>query len=127
MAYPFAINGHMRLIVDAQVLDLMDFADALHVGSITAGTEDDRDTCAWIDVRGRDEGSGSVVDEGRELCGNILGTPRVKHAQCSNGCVHRKERKKRTCLSKLSRNIAATSRPSVLLAPKPLVQRMSSP
>ena len=59
----------------------MDLADALHVGSITASTEDDCDTCAWIDVRRRDEGSSGVVDEGREFCGHILGTPRVKHAQ----------------------------------------------
>lgn len=84
-AYPFAIDGHLRLIVDAQVLDLMDIADALHVGRITASTEDDCDTCAWIDVRRRDEGSGSVVDERREFCGHILGTPRFKHTL--NGCV----------------------------------------
>ncbi len=71
----------MRLIVDPQVFDLMDLADALHVRSITASTEDDCDTCAWIDVRRRDEGSGSVVDERREFCRYILGTPRVKHAQ----------------------------------------------
>jgi len=77
-AYPFAIDGHLRLIVDAQVLDFMNLADALHVGSITAGTEDDCDACAWIDVRRRDEGSGGVVDERRELCGHILETPRVQ-------------------------------------------------
>lgn len=75
----------MRLIVDAQVLDLMDLADALHVGSITASTEDNCDTCAWIDVRRRDERSGGVVDERRELCGHILGTPRVQTRP--NGCV----------------------------------------
>jgi hypothetical protein len=122
--YPFAIDGHLRLIVYAQVLDLMDLADALHVGSITASTEDDCDTRAWIDVRRRDEGSGSVVDERRELCGHILGTPRV---QTRSMAVSEKGEKRLTCLFKLSRNIAATSRPSVLVAPKPLVQRMSSP
>jgi hypothetical protein len=121
-AYPFAIDGHLRLVVDAQVFDLMDLPDALHVGSITAGAEDHRNTRARIDVRRRDEGSGSVVDERRQLCGHILGTPRVKH---DDSCV--REERKLTCLFKLSRNIAATSRPSVLAAPKPLVQRMSSP
>jgi hypothetical protein len=41
--------------------------------------------------------------------------------------VSEKGERKLTSLFKLSRNIAATSRPSVLGAPKPLVQRMSSP
>lgn len=82
--YPFAVDGHLGLVVDAQVFDLMDLSDALHVGSITASTEDHCNTRVRIDVRGRDEGSGGVVDERRKLCGHILGTPRVKHA---NGSV----------------------------------------
>lgn len=59
----------------------MDLADALHVCSITASTEDDCDTRARIDVRRRDEGSGSVIDERRELRRHILAIPRVKQAQ----------------------------------------------
>lgn len=58
----------------------MDLANALHIGRITASTKDDCDTCPWVDVGRRYEGSSSVVDERRELCGNILETPRVKHA-----------------------------------------------
>ena len=78
-AYPFAIDSHQRLVVDAQILDLRDVPNALHVGSITASTEDDRDTRARIDIRRRDEGSSRVVDKCCQLCGNVLGQPRVKH------------------------------------------------
>ena len=69
----------MRIVVDAQVFDLVDLPNALHVGSIAPSTEDHCNTCARIDVRRCDEGSGGIVDERRQLCGHILGTPRVKH------------------------------------------------
>ncbi len=75
----------------------MDLADALHVCSITASTEDHCDTCARIDVRRCDEGSGSVVDERRQFCGHILGTPRVKHAQWL--CLRRRREGEETHMS----------------------------
>jgi hypothetical protein len=44
-----------------------------------------------------------------------------------NGALEERRTQRLTYFFKLSRNMAATSRPSVLGAPKPFVQRMSSP
>ena len=72
MTYPF-IDGHLCLVVDAQVFDLVNPPDALHVSSITTSTEDQCNTRVWVDVPRCDEGSGGVVDERMKLCGHILG------------------------------------------------------
>ena len=74
-----AVDGHLCLVVDAHVFDLVNPPDALHVSSsITTSTEDQCNTRVRVDVLRRDEGSGGVVDERVKLCGHILGTPKVK-------------------------------------------------
>jgi hypothetical protein len=45
-----AVDGHLCLVVDAQVFNLVDLPDALHVSSITASTEDHCNTRVWVDV-----------------------------------------------------------------------------
>jgi hypothetical protein len=71
-AYPFTVDSHACLVVDAQVLDFGDFPDAFHVGGITAGTKDDCDTCARVYIRRGDEGPGSVINDRSQLCRHIL-------------------------------------------------------
>jgi hypothetical protein len=48
--YPFAVDGHLCLVVDAQVFDLVDLPDALHVSSITTSTEDHCNTRVRVPV-----------------------------------------------------------------------------
>ena len=63
ITHPFAIDGHVRIVVDSQVLDFRDGPNALHIRGITASTEDHRDTRLRVDVRRSNERSGSVIDE----------------------------------------------------------------
>jgi hypothetical protein len=55
--YPLAVDGHLCLVVDAQVFDLVDLPDALHVSSITASTEDHCNTRVRVDVPRHNKGS----------------------------------------------------------------------
>jgi hypothetical protein len=67
LAYPFAVDSHLCVRVDAKVLDLWDVPDALHVRCVATRTEDDRDTGGRLNVRGGDKGTSRVVDNSRQL------------------------------------------------------------
>jgi hypothetical protein len=43
-----------------------------HVSSVASGSEDDSHLGVGVEVVGRDEGTGGVVDEGRESDGNVV-------------------------------------------------------
>jgi hypothetical protein len=70
--YPI-IDGHLCLIVNAQVFDLVNPPDALHVSSITTSTKNQCNTHVQVDVPQHDEGSSGVADEHVKLCRHILG------------------------------------------------------
>jgi len=63
--YPFAIDSHLCLVVDAQILNLVYLPHAFHVSRVTASAKNHGDTCSRIDVRRSDERSGGVIDERR--------------------------------------------------------------
>lgn len=117
--HPFTINRHLRIVLDPQRLALFNIAHLLHIRSVTSRSEDDSDLRAWVDVVRGDERAGRVVDEGGECYWDILGN------QLSAAGTKEWEGKARTALPRDSMNMAATSRPSVFVTPKPLVQRMS--
>ena len=57
----------------------MDVPNTFHIGSVTASTENHRDTCGGIDVRRCDERASGVVDERGQLCVHILGRSHVNN------------------------------------------------
>jgi hypothetical protein len=71
-AYPFAVDSHVCLVVDAQVLDFVDLPDAFHVSGIATCTKDHSYTCARVDIRRGNEGPGSVIDDRRQFCRYVL-------------------------------------------------------
>jgi hypothetical protein len=64
--HPLAVDGHLRVGINAQIGDLGDIADALHVGGVAAGTENDCNTRPGVDVGRGDERAGGVVDDSSE-------------------------------------------------------------
>jgi hypothetical protein len=69
---PFTVDSHALFRWQTDIVHLGDVFGSLHVGGITSGTEDDGNLGVWVDIVGRDEGTGSVVDEGSEFCLDIL-------------------------------------------------------
>lgn len=48
--YPFTVDSHIRISVDAQSLDLWNIFDVFHVRCIASRSEYDSYFCAWINV-----------------------------------------------------------------------------
>lgn len=71
-AYPFAVDGHLGVGVNAQTSDLGNVADALHICSIATRAEDTRNTRLRIHVVRGDECPSSVACKCDELCGDLL-------------------------------------------------------
>jgi hypothetical protein len=69
---PFAVDSHLRAVIQPELLNLGYRADVLHVRGIATRTEDDGEACARIDVRRRNEGAGCIIDERGELNGHVL-------------------------------------------------------
>jgi hypothetical protein len=69
---PLAIYPHLFRVVDAQVLDLGDVLNLLHVRGIAPCAENNSDLGARVDVVRGDERAGGVVDERRELDGQLV-------------------------------------------------------
>lgn len=70
--HPLAVDGHFRIRVQSQILDLSNLTHTLHIRRITSRPENDSDLGTRVDVVGGDEGSGGVVDEGGQLNGDLL-------------------------------------------------------
>lgn len=69
---PLAVDSHLLLCRQTQVLDLGDVLDGLHVGGVAAGSKDTGDLGVGVDVVGGNESSGGVVDQSRELNWDFL-------------------------------------------------------
>ena len=61
MTHPFAVDRHLHIGVDAEVRDLWDVADTLHVRRVAARTEDDSDTRLGVNVVRCDEGARGIT------------------------------------------------------------------
>lgn len=66
------IDGHTLALGQPNMSHLGDVLRRLHISRIAARTKDHGDLGVWIDVVGRNEGTGSVVDNGQEFCANFL-------------------------------------------------------
>ena len=66
------VDRHTSAARQSDGRHLRDVLRGLHVRSIAAGTEDDGDLGVGVDVVGRDEGTGRVVDEGGKLTRDVL-------------------------------------------------------
>jgi hypothetical protein len=71
-AYPFAVDSHVCLVVDAQVLDFVNLPDAFHVSGIATCTKDYSYTRARVDIRRGNERPGSVIDDRRQFRRYVL-------------------------------------------------------
>lgn len=69
---PFTVDSHALLGWKANTVHLGDVLRSLHVGGIASSTKDDGNLGVWVDIVGRNEGTGRVVDECSELCLNVL-------------------------------------------------------
>lgn len=69
---PFAINGHRCVGWKIHVGELGDGAAVLHIGCVTAGSEDTTDLHLGVGVCGGDQCSSGVVDQSSQLDGNTL-------------------------------------------------------
>ena len=87
-AYPFAVDSHLHLRVDAKVRDLGDVLDFLHIRGITPGAEDARNTSLGVHVVRRDERARRVAREGNDLSGYLLHEARVSSGPVHNGITY---------------------------------------
>lgn len=72
MYAPFAVDSHLCICRESQIVDLGDVSDLFHVGSVATSTEDDTGFRRSVDVGRGDESTGRVVNEGDETDGNVL-------------------------------------------------------
>ena len=72
-SYPFTINNHLGILVEVQVPYLGYVGDILHVGSITASTENASNFGGGINVMRGNECSSSVIYKRLEFNGKFLG------------------------------------------------------
>ncbi len=66
-----AVDGHLLVLRQTEVLDLGDVLDVLHVGGVTARAKDAGDASVLVDVVGRNEGTRGVVDDRDHLDGQV--------------------------------------------------------
>jgi len=66
------VDRHTGAARQADGRHLRDVLRGLHVRSVATGSEDDSDLGVGVDVVGRDEGTGRIVDEGGKLTRDVL-------------------------------------------------------
>jgi hypothetical protein len=67
LTYPFAVDGHLGFIINAQIFHFRDVTDALHVGSVATCSENDSNLSLGVDIRGGYQSASGVVDQGCEF------------------------------------------------------------
>lgn len=129
MYAPFAVDSHLCICRESQIVDLGDVSNLLHVGSVATGTEDDTGFRRTVDVGRGDESTGRVVDERDETDGNVLSAASMEGIRISIRPREHEIRSRRglTNLSRDCWNMAAQSLPSAPGAPKPFVHLIKTP
>ena len=116
---PFAIDSHVNISCYTEFFQLWRIFDMLHIRSITSCTEDTSDLGFWVDIMRCNQCPSCIVDNSSEFNWEFL--------FCKVNDWEERLWEGPTYFSSDFRNISATSRPSVLVAPKPFVQRIKTP
>lgn len=71
-ALPLAVDRHLGVGRESEVVDLGDVSDLFHVGSVATGTEDDTGLGRTVDVGRGDQSTGRVVNQSDKRDRNVL-------------------------------------------------------